>query len=247
MKPKHGLGPAFAVGFRAIGHNPPAIVSILVVMALMVFSYYTWPPATELLRRYGAWQASGGILFVALASGIGAGMISEFFLVYAQQQGRWFPANRENLIFKFGLCFIGGGIVAVFYRYQAYWFGDSHTWPVLVKKVFVDQFIFSVFWSTPYNTLASRWKMLGYSWRRVWAELGPDFVLERMLPMLTTNWLFWIPAITLVYSLPLSLETPLYLFAASIWGILLLAVSEQNRSVPEPEPLPALVLPDPAD
>ena len=62
---------------------------------------------------------------------------------------------------------------------------------------------------------------------------NPNFVIDRMLPIVVTNWMFWIPAVTLVYSLPLPLQMPLNIFATAIWGVLVAAVAKQSeKSVP---------------
>jgi hypothetical protein len=61
--------------------------------------------------------------------------------------------------------FIAGAIVYEFYAWQAIWFGQGAAWSVLVPKILVDQFIYTVFWATPYYTLLTRWQALGYSGR----------------------------------------------------------------------------------
>jgi hypothetical protein len=71
-------------------------------------------------------------------------------------------------------------------------------------------------------------------------ELNWDFVAERMLPVLVSNWMFWIPGVVLIYSLPTNLQTPLFIFATAIWGLLLPAVARQGgNAAPAPEPVPA--------
>jgi len=135
----------------------------------------------------------------------------------------------ENMGFKWLLFFISGAIVYEFYQWQAIWWGQGATWQVLVPKVLVDQFGYTIFWSTPFFALATRWQILRYSGRRLWLELNWDFVTERMLPILATNWMLWIPAVTLIYSMPLILQTPLFIFATAIWGLLLPAVTRQEH------------------
>jgi hypothetical protein len=216
------------------------MATLLAAMALLVVSYYYWPAAASVFERYSAWQQSGGVLAAALASGIAGGIISEVCLVYVAHGGRWTSHHVENLVFKFGLFFIGGSVVYEFYRMQAGWFGDGVTWNVILPKVLVDQFVFSVFWSTTYQTVAFRWQSHRYSIRKVTRELNLDFVVVRMLPILVTNWMFWIPGVILLYSLPLMLQMPLGVFANAIWAILLSAVARHNHAdgVTEPELVP---------
>jgi hypothetical protein len=51
-----------------------------------------------------------------------------------------------------------------------------------------------------------------------------------MLPILVTNWMFWLPGVSLIYAMPLVLQTPLFIFATAIWGLLLPAVAQQERA-----------------
>jgi len=202
-------------------------------MALLVAIYYFWPSGEAVMTRYAAWQQAGGIWMASLATGLAGGVISEFSLVYFQDRGRWSLAHLENLGFKFALFVVNGAVVYEFYALQAFWFGQGNSWSVLVPKVLVDQFGFSIIWSLPYMSLLTRWHALGYSGKQLRAELNWDFVTERMLPVLVTNWMFWIPGVCIIYSMPLTLQTSLFIFATAIWGILLPAVSRQGKTSSE--------------
>jgi hypothetical protein len=210
-------------------------------MAALVFAYYFWPKASRLLFVYTTWQQSGGILAAALAAALAGGVLSEFSLVYFQDKGRWSSQHREDLLFKFALFFINGAVVYEFYRFQTAWFGEGTSWSILVPKILVDQFIFTVLWSTPYQTLMYRWKAERYSGRRLWDELNWDFVASKMLPIIVTNWMFWLPGVTLIYSMPSPLQSPLFSFGIAIWGLILPAVSRQTPATsPLPTPVSAI-------
>jgi hypothetical protein len=155
-----------------------------------------------------------------------------------RDRGRWNLGHLENMAFRFTVFFFGGLVVYEFYQWQAVWFGDGVSWRVLLPKILVDQFIFSVFWSTSYQTMIFRWQALRYSGSRLWSELDRKFVLERMLPVLVTNWMFWIPGVTLVYSMPLILQMPINIFATAMWSILLAGLSKSNDA---PAIIPVLV------
>jgi hypothetical protein len=204
---------------------------LLAAMSVLVAIYYCWPAGAAVLAWYARWQQTGGIYTNALAAGLAGGVLSEVSLVYVRDRGRWNLSHVENMGFKFVLFLFGGAVVYEFYRWQAFWFGEGATWSILLPKVLVDQFIFSVFWSTTYQTLAFRWQNLRYSGRRLWEELDGNFVVERMLPVLVTNWMFWIPGVTLVYAMPLSLQMPLNIFATAIWAVLLAAVARQKPAL----------------
>ncbi len=216
-------------GFRAARQNFSVMAVLLTAMSAFVAVYYCWPAGAAVLSQYATWQQAGGIYTIALAAGLAGGVLSELSLVYVRDGGRWTVSHLENMGFKFATFSLGGAIVYEFYRWQAVWFGNGASWAILLPKVLVDQFIFTVFWSTAYQTLAFRWHHLRYSVRHLWRELDRNFVMEQMLPVLVTNWMFWIPGVTLIYALPLTLQMPLNIFAGAIWAILLSAVSRQKH------------------
>ena len=220
------------------------MLALLAAMSVLVGIYYCWPDAAAILSSYGTWQHSGGLLRAGLATGFAAGILSELSVVYVADRGRWSAAHIENMVFRFIVFFMGGMVVYEFYNWQAVWFGTGLSWRVILPKVLVDQFVFSVFWSTSYQTLTFRWKALGYSGSRLWTELDGKFVIKRMLPVLVTNWMFWIPGVILVYSMPLDLQMPINIFAMAIWSLLLAGLSRPARAR-QAEIAPALVLPRP--
>lgn len=239
---RSSISEAFRKGFKAASSNLPAMLALQGAMAMLVAVYYCWPAGAAVLARYAAWQHSGGVVGAGLATAFAGGVLSELSLVYFQNRGHWTRRDVENMAFKWVIFFISGMIVYEFYRQQAVWWGQGATLSVLVPKVIVDQFVYTVFWSTPYYTLLTRWQILRYSGQRLWMELDSTFITERMLPILVTNWMFWIPAVTLIYSMPPNLETSLFIFAIAIWGLLLPAVTRQDRRKPTD---PSLSVPAP--
>lgn len=194
-------------------------------MATVVAIYYRWPEGTAALDRFAEWGEKGGVLTAAIAASLAGGALSEASIVYFRNRGRWTRHHLENLGFKLAMFFVSGGITYQFYRLQGYCFGQGMAWSVLLPKLLVDQFLYTPFWSVPYQTLLTRWQVLHFSGRRLKAELGRDFVVERILPVLVTSWMFWIPGVLFVYSMPAHLQMALAIFATASWGILLAAVT----------------------
>jgi hypothetical protein len=217
-------------GVRAARANLAAMLFLEGAMAAFVAAYYLWPAATTVLSRFSAWEHSGGVLAAAMATALAGGLLSELSAVYFQHGGRWTRQHVENVLFKLVIFFISGATVFEFYLQQGVWFGHGASWPVLVSKILVDQFGFTVFWSVPYQTLMTRWQTLRFSGRRLGQELSFRFVIERMLPVLVTNWMFWIPGVTLIYALPSNLQVTLFIFGTAIWGLLLPAVARQDHT-----------------
>jgi hypothetical protein len=234
LRPKRpflaAVGNAFYRGWLAAVKNLPAILAFEAAMATVVGVYYLWPAGSAVLSRYAQWQASGGALGTGFVYAVAGGVLSELSLVCFQQRGRWTKANAESLAFKFAIFFVSGCIVYYFYHLQAIWWGTGTTLSVIVTKVIVDQFGYTVIWSTPYYALLTRWHALRYSGAALGRELNRRFLTERMLPILATNWMFWIPAVSFVYAMPSVLQPPLAAFATGIWGLLVATVGSQDPS-----------------
>jgi hypothetical protein len=222
------VGEAFHRGWLAALKNLHAMLALEAAMAAVVAIYYLWPAGSAVLSRYAEWQASGGALGTGFVYAMAGGVLSEVSLVYFQQKGRWTRTNLENLTFKFAIFFVSGCIVYEFYRMQAVWWGEGTNLSTIFTKVVVDQFGYTVIWATPYYALLTRWHALRFSGRALWRELDRHFLTERMLPILATNWMFWIPAVSFVYAMPSVLQPPLAAFATAIWGLLVATVGSQN-------------------
>jgi hypothetical protein len=234
---------AFRKGIRSTTENVAAMSVLLAAMSSLVVIYYFWPAGAALLSRYGQWQHAGGVVRAGLVGGLAGGVLSELSVIYVRDQGRWNVNHLENMAYRFAIFFFGGMVVAEFYEWQSIWFGDGLSWRVLLPKVLVDQFIFSVIWSTVYQTLTFRWQVLRYSRSRLWRELDGTFVIERMLPVMVTNWMFWIPGVTLIYSMPLLLQMPLNVFATAIWSLLLAGLAKP-AGTPDTIMVPGPILTD---
>ncbi len=224
------VGEAFRKGWRATTHDLPALIALQSAMAAIVAAYYLFPPVTELLSRYAVWQHQGGPWANGVAAALAGGAMSECSLVYFQHRGRWNRHHLESMAFKGITFFISGALVFEFYALQAYWWGQGYSPRVLIPKVLCDQFVYTIIFAAPYYALMGRWQVLRYSGTALWAELRGDFVLDRLLPMLVMNWMFWIPAITLVYAMPSVLQAPLAIFATAMWGLLVPALTRQETA-----------------
>lgn len=218
---------ALRQGWQAATGNLPSILAIQAAIGAVVAIYYLWPAGSAALSTYARWQTSGGPFSNGLANSV-AGVLSEVSYVYFQQRGRWKAANVENVVFKFILFYISGFAVYEFYRYQTIWWGTGASLRVIVPKVIVDQFGYTVILSAPYFALLTRWQALRYSGAALWRELRGDFITARLLPVLTTNWIFWIPAISFIYAMPFLLQPALAVFASAIWGVLVSAIGRQE-------------------
>lgn len=118
-----------------------------------------------------------------------------------------------------------------FYRMQSIWFGDGTDLGTLNLKVAVDMLGYSAFFTAPLQSLLFCWKENHFSWVGLKRDLHPwsEFLINRYLPFYLSNLCFWFPIVYVIYSMPPLLQMPLNLIAASIWGILIVTVSQESK------------------
>jgi hypothetical protein len=188
-------------------NRAPCLVLNAIAVALVV-SYYQVPALAGFWQALGAfkthWSFAFSCVSTMFAAAIMPAAIQRFMGTVPRQGG-----GRRLLLL---MLFWGyrGMEIDLFYHFQTWLFGDAHDATTLVKKVLVDQFVMSPIWFVPTYVIALRWVEMGGSWARTRATLNREFWTRTCPMVLITNWLVWIPALALVYSLPAALQFPLF-------------------------------------
>lgn len=205
----------------------PCLLLNLLVIAL-VGSYY-WLPSVA-----GAWEALGAFKLrwsyaFSLASTVFAAALMPSFVQWTMGT---LPPGRRARRLALQVLFWGyrGMEIDLFYHLQTFLFGPGNDALTLIKKVALDQFVVSPLWFVPTYTLALRWIEMDGSWARTRATLNRAFWTRTCVTVLVTNWLIWIPALALVYSLPPALQFPLF---SVVMCFFILIVTLLARHAPE--------------
>jgi hypothetical protein len=220
------------IGLKAARANLIPGLIIQTVMLAVVLAYYWHEPTRTCLNVVAQWKARLGYLFsVPLAMFAGA-LLPEVLRVLVFQRG---TVRRENAeMFVFGVVFWGfiGACADTLYRLQALWFGSDPTFPVLVKKVAVDQFLYNPLWAAPISVWAYEWKNQGYATKGISAFFSFGFYRAQIFPALIATWGVWLPVMTIIYSLPPLLQIPLFGLALSFWVLILTYITSKKPTSP---------------
>lgn len=200
-----GILATIGAAFRQ--NRVPCLLLNALVVAL-VASFFFVPAVAGVWESIGAFKTRWSYAF-SLGSTVFAAVLMPSFV---QSLMGTLPAQgRLNRILLLMLFWGYRGMeIDLFYRFQAWLFGSGNDAGTLVKKVLVDQFVASPIWFVPTYVIALRWVEHGGSWQRTRASLNRDFWLRTCPTVMVTNWLIWIPALALVYSLPAALQFPLF-------------------------------------
>lgn len=205
ITPQPGILQTIGAVFRR--NRVPCLV-LNAIAIILVATYYRIPALAGFWEALGALKLRWSFLFSCLSTIFAAVMLPSFVqwlqgVLPVEGRGR-----RLVLLTLFWGC--RGMEIDLFYRLQGHVFGHEGDALTLMKKVFVDQFVASPLWFVPTYLIALRWAELGGSWSRTRQALNRDFWTRTCPTVLITNWLVWIPALALVYSLPPALQFPLF-------------------------------------
>ena len=206
---------------------------LLQCLMLVFFSLYI---AHEGTRRFlgdvAHVKQEAGYAFSFFSYAVAGGVLPELLRIAFFQSGK---ATRRNLWLLLTAAPFWGGLgvlIDVLYRLQAVWFGDGHDWLTLLRKLLVDQFLFSPFLSVP---LIVGWFFLRDERFRP-SALGKifhaDFIFDKVFPVVVASWCVWVPGVLLVYSMPPLLQIPVAVFIQVFWVLLFTTMEESLRKKP---------------
>ena len=224
------------IGLRAARANFWPGVCLQFVMLLIVTAYFCAGWTKPFFDQFATLKANGGFLFSMTAAAIAGAVVPEILAIVFFQGGRVTKHTLENLCFAAVFWAINGLCVDLFYRAQGVWFGTTPTVAVLVKKVLVDQGIYSTLFAAPFAVWCYEWKNRRYRTDRLGDFFTVRFYLEKILPTTVANWCVWIPGTMLIYSLPPLLQVPLFNLALTFWALMLAYINSGGARLPDARP-----------
>jgi len=217
----HRTRSPLTLGLDAARANALPALIIQAAMLMLLVSFYTSHTAFVLLSQLAEVKRTHGIFFVVVASVTAGALIPELFLILFFQRGRPSRRNLRNLLFTVPVWGLDGLLVDLLYRNQAAWFGDVATLPVIAAKICVDQFGYNPLFAAPFGVLTYEWKNNGISMQPIRDLFTWKHYRDKIIPTLLATWAVWIPLMTIIYSLPLTLQFPLFGLALTFWVLLL--------------------------
>ncbi|RYY73640.1 MAG: hypothetical protein EOO52_16630 [Gammaproteobacteria bacterium] len=196
---------------------------VLQCFALAIVLIYFFVPASQpVYAWFGILKHLYGYGYSFVATAVFGGLIP-FLYLYATDR---LDKTRSYLgLLAFYLIFWGlkGIEVDYFYQLQGQWFGYENTVQTIVLKAAVDQFCYSAFWAAPSITIVYLWVECGYDFRKWINAMDRKFFCVKIPTVILSNWMVWIPAVSIVYSMPQDLQIPLFNLVLCFW-VLILAV-----------------------
>ncbi|MGJ8726486.1 MAG: hypothetical protein ACSHYB_18220 [Roseibacillus sp.] len=222
MKPSNQSNPlheALRLGWGGAKSNLiPGAVLWLIGLALVV-SYYQLDSVAIAFDHIGIWKDNFSPWFAMLSTGIFGSLVPWLVGALFLPQEKKQPFRRVPFLFLFWA--IHGWQVDKLYELQSVVFGSDLKTSTIIFKTLVDQFLWSPFLATPQVLLFYLFSEHDHSFRHFKQALQRKNFLQRLIPLLLTNWVVWIPSVALIYLFPLPLQLPLMNIILAIWCLIL--------------------------
>ncbi|MBV6499788.1 MAG: hypothetical protein CJBNEKGG_02251 [Prosthecobacter sp.] len=211
---------------------PCLLLNLLVL--LLVGSYYQVPAMAKLWQAVGDFKTRWSYGF-SLTSTLFAAV-----LLPSLVQGLMGTLPAEGRLRRILMLVLFWGYrgmeIDLFYHFQGWLFGTGNDAGTLLTKVLFDQFVMSPLWFVPTYLIALRWVDMGGSWRKTRASLDREFWTLTLPTVMLTNWLVWIPALALIYSLPPALQFPLFSLIMCFFILIVTLLARPAQEVPRLQP-----------
>lgn len=225
------VGSSVRVGVMAAKKTFRPALAVWITMACIAATYYMVPQSHFAFARLVDVQNLMGVWFSSIGMGLCVGMLVEVVKVLTSTKRQWTRENSINALFNFAVFGLMGYTHFYRYEFQNDVFGAGNSFRELASKVAFDQFIWTVIIANPYQAVCFLWKNNGFSLRAVRNHMFPfrTFWGTQMLPVLISNWAFWIPMAFIIYFFPPDLQLPLSILAVTTWVMLLSVLTSMNR------------------
>ncbi len=199
----------------------PGLALQLFALSILVI-YFFVPAAKPVFSWFGLLKQHYGFAYSFIATALFGGLIPFLYLWLSNSLA---PHRNMPGLLIFYILFWGlkGMEVDLFYRLQADWFGTGNDAKTIITKMAADQFIYSALWAAPGITIIYLWMESNWNIAECRRAMDKRFFCVKIPTVILSNWLVWIPAVSVVYAMPAELQIPLFNLVLCFW-VLLLAV-----------------------
>lgn len=195
----------------------PAI--FLQVLAFSIgLSFFFWSDARPVFDFFANLKTQYGIGYAIVSTSLFGGLVPVLYLILS---GKIKNQIGPQILFYCGIWAFLGGVVDCLYNLQAHWFGTGNDIATIATKTAVDQFIFSALMSCPFLTIAYIWKDEGFQWSRATTHLNKQLFTLKIPTTVITNWIIWLPSVSIIYAMPTPLQVPLFNLVLCFFVLLL--------------------------
>eukprot|EP00727_Mastigamoeba_balamuthi_P006614 m51a1_g2573 hypothetical protein (344) ;mRNA; f:384012-385735 len=218
--------------FRKIGRaariNAIPGVVILALEGAIIALYYGCGKCSGGFDAISDLKESWGYGYSALATAVFGGVLPWIIMVARKD----ITGGPVLVIASLALLMVQwagiGCVVESLYKLQVVMFGEDVDAPTVICKVLFDQFVYNPVLGCWLALVPFHWRSCNFSFKLFAETFTVEFAFGTALITLFTIWMVWVPAVTLIYCMPSSLQVPLYNFVLCFSNLLLLLVTKSD-------------------
>ncbi|MBI1368818.1 MAG: hypothetical protein GC162_09225 [Planctomycetes bacterium] len=229
------FGQAIRMGFYAAKVNVLPGTLLQLAAAAIVLSYYFTQTGHDLLEHVAQLKTRYGYIYSVVCTAC-FGSLLPIALASIMPGGRHRAeviAARRSIVYLTCFWALVGLQVDGLYRAEAWAFGESGVRAV-VSKVAFDQGLFTTIYALPLTVLVYQFKDAGYDRRRMRIRPIGHWYRLYVMPLMVSNWGVWLPAVVLIYCLPLALQLPIQNVVQCLWSLMILVLARPAEAPPQP-------------
>lgn len=202
----------------------PAL-GIWILGSLIVYDYYCGTLIQPIVEWVMMWRGRLGLLYPMLSMVLFAALLPTLTqMVLPAKGGRMIALRRLPWLIPYWA--YRGLEVEVFYRIQAWAWGNGTGLVTVVGKVATDMFVYNPLLAAVSQILFLRLVAVRVGELPAGTKVMPrGWYKSLVVPLLIATWALWIPAVTLVYLMPLPLQLPLSNLIIWLWSMMLFFIA----------------------
>lgn len=219
MSPNGPLSTALQKGKQAAWRNRWPGAALWLFGVAIVAGYFSFAPVRSGLEAIGDYKVRFGLAFSIVSTAIFGGLLPVVLRMFTDRKSQ--KAFWGILVGNVTFWALKGAEIDLFYRLQAWMFGDDNSVTTIACKVFVDMVVYAPLVGLLNCVLFYFWQDNDYSIKKTRIALGTNWYVRKVLPALISNWCVWLPSAILIYALPLALQLPVQNLILCFWVLVL--------------------------
>lgn len=215
-------------GIRAVLSLWRPILLIQFLALVFVVLYYQIPSLQQIPEVIEGLRNRFGILWTLISVWVSSIVISEIAAKITMPKRKWTPVKTLLMLTVYYA--IIGLILEQFYFMVTGLLGTSTDPWTVIRKMMLDQLIFSPLISMPYAVTFFAWKDHQFDWQKTQAALRGGGFWRRYFPVLATCWMYFGPFTIALYNLPPGLQFPMSMAAQAAWSLIVIAVASRDET-----------------
>lgn len=211
--------------FRA--NIKPAIYLQTIAVAIAL-SYFYIPTTEPFFASLAHLKTTYGIYYSIVSTAIFGGLLPYLIMLFTKQI-HFKPIAQ--LVFYCTLWGSMGLIVDLFYQFQGSLFGNNNDVSTIIKKVVLDQFVYNIIFAAPVTTLCFLYRDNQFRLKPWLKCINRKLFTEEIPILLISTWIVWVPAVSVIYTMPPNLQVPLFNIVLCLF-VLIIALLNKPKAEP---------------